>query len=129
MGHGSSVGYAEIIDEDDLRKLCPETYNIFESLLKEIGDDVTYSDYAMDVEMDANLHIEIDGFTTFADFFFDGLIFDWIVQSHISKSLAQVENTRQSVSSCLNQLSSLLKINQSRDVAIMKERLTLIERA
>ena len=82
-----------------------------------------------DVEMDAKLHIEIDGFTTFADFFFDGLIFDWIVQSHISKSLAQVENTRRSVSACLNQLSSLLKKNQSRDVAIMKERRALIERA
>ncbi len=36
----------------------------------------------------------IDGFETFADFFLDGLIFDWIVQSKIDRSL---ENTRQMI--------------------------------
>ncbi|MEW6522385.1 MAG: hypothetical protein AB1445_02245 [Bacillota bacterium] len=35
--------------------------------------------------------MEMAGFERFADFFFDGLIFDWIVQSKITRSLARTQ--------------------------------------
>ncbi|MEM6691928.1 MAG: hypothetical protein AAF664_21035 [Planctomycetota bacterium] len=36
--------------------------------------------------------IEIDGFTHFADYFFDGLVVDWIVQSKIEKAKTECSN-------------------------------------
>jgi len=36
--------------------------------------------------------LEIGDFLTFADYFFDGLIADWLVQSKIQDAKAQVEN-------------------------------------
>ena len=82
-----------------------------------------------DVNMETDIQIEIGRFTTFADFFFDGLIFDWVVQSQISKSLSQVEQTRRAVSACLSQLSSNHERNKARDLAIVHERRMLIEAA
>lgn len=43
-----------------------------------------------DVEAIQNLQIDIGGFLTFADFFFDGLIADWLVQSKIQNARKQV---------------------------------------
>lgn len=42
-----------------------------------------------DVQRDANIIIDIGGFEIFADYFFDNLIMDWIVQSKIANSLEQ----------------------------------------
>lgn len=38
----------------------------------------------------ADLRIDIGGFLTFADFFFDGLVADWLVQSKIQNARRQV---------------------------------------
>ncbi|WP_439879821.1 hypothetical protein ACSX1A_11630 [Pontibacter sp. MBLB2868] len=40
-----------------------------------------------DVNMNEKLSIHLDSFETFSDYFFDNLIFDWIVQAKIEKSL------------------------------------------
>jgi hypothetical protein len=82
-----------------------------------------------DVEMETNIEIEIGKFATFADYFFDGLIFDWVVQSQISKSLSQVEQTRRAVSSCLTQLRLKLEKTQAREIAIARERCVIVEKA
>ncbi len=82
-----------------------------------------------DVDVKTNLEIEIGRFTTFADFFFDGLMFDWIVQSQISKSLSTVEQTQRAVSDCLNQLSLRQEKNKARDIAIVHDRRNVINRA
>ncbi|HHW26672.1 MAG TPA: hypothetical protein GXX23_04930 [Firmicutes bacterium] len=49
-------------------------------------------------------NIEIGGFARFADYFFDGLLVDWMVQSKINES---AERTRQQVSNVEAVLSSL----------------------
>ncbi|MDY5619405.1 MULTISPECIES: hypothetical protein [Faecalicatena] len=44
-----------------------------------------------DVDLPYNFTIQIDDFLTFADFFFDGLIADWLVQSKIKEAKEEVE--------------------------------------
>lgn len=46
-----------------------------------------------DVDLRRAPDIDVGGFLTFADYFFDGLISDWIVQSRIRDSEAHVERT------------------------------------
>jgi len=64
----------------------------------------------MDVGSFQHLNIDIGSFATFADFFFDGLIADWIVQSRISQSrenalrvLKQVENVKRRLERALDE--------------------------
>ncbi|SFQ00289.1 hypothetical protein [Caldicoprobacter faecalis] len=64
----------------------------------------------MDVGSFQHLNIDIGSFATFADFFFDGLIADWVVQSRISESresamrvLRQVENVKQRLERALDE--------------------------
>ena len=54
----------------------------------------------------ANMDIQIDSFSTFADYFFDNLIFDWVVQSKINRSLEGCERTYSQVSRILSQLKN-----------------------
>lgn len=44
-----------------------------------------------EIEVPEGVEIEIGSFLTFADFFFDGLIADWMVQSRINEAKQQVE--------------------------------------
>lgn len=44
----------------------------------------------MDVNQAVNINIDIGDFLTFADFFFDGLVADWLVQSRIRKAQDQI---------------------------------------
>ena len=44
-----------------------------------------------DVQQRIDADLNIGDFLTFADYFFDGLIADWLVQSKISNARAQVE--------------------------------------
>lgn len=46
----------------------------------------------VDVNEALNIDIEISDFLTFADFFFDGLVADWLVQSKIRKAEKQVSD-------------------------------------
>jgi hypothetical protein len=55
-------------------------------------------------DADQRLHLSLDvgGFSKFADFFFDGLIADWIVQSKIRAALEACSSTIANVSSAVN---------------------------
>lgn len=44
-----------------------------------------------DVNLSLNLRMEVGGFLSFADFFFDGLVADYLVQSKIASAREQVE--------------------------------------
>lgn len=46
----------------------------------------------MDVNQAVNINIDISDFLTFADFFFDGLVADWLVQSRIRKAQKQIKD-------------------------------------
>lgn len=62
-----------------------------------------------DVLVDADLQISIDGFTRFADFFFDGLFADWAVMDRIHQARSQVRRTRDQISSVLTRLDALIR--------------------
>lgn len=51
-----------------------------------------------------DLKVETGSLLTFADYFFDGLIVDWLVQNKIVNSLNEISNQIRSVNSILNQL-------------------------
>lgn len=69
-----------------------------------------------DVQIDADLQISIDGFTRFADFFFDGLFADWTVMDRIDQARSQVRRTRDQISSVLSRLEELIR-NTDAEVA------------
>ncbi len=60
---------------------------------------------------------QIGGFATFADFFFDGFIADWIVQGKIRDSLGSVQSQRAEV----ERLISKLKKDQSEQERLIDE--------
>lgn len=57
-------------------------------------------------DADQRLHVSLDdigGFSKFADFFFDGLIADWIVQSKVQEASGACESALRKVSSALTE--------------------------
>jgi len=52
------------------------------------------------------LGVQLDSFSTFADYFFDNLIFDWVVQSKINRSMENCEHMYRQVSTIITQLKS-----------------------
>lgn len=61
-----------------------------------------------DIQIDSDLHIDIGGFAKFADFFFDGLIADWYMQTKIHDSQNNVENVERQVEDVLDKLGKML---------------------
>ncbi|MCM1188448.1 MAG: hypothetical protein NC541_04015 [bacterium] len=57
-----------------------------------------------DVDNVSEFHIETGDFLTFADYFFDGLIADWLVQSRINDAKKQVDNAIRRVTYIMDQL-------------------------
>lgn len=59
-----------------------------------------------DVNMSSTLNINTMDFLTFADFFFDGLVADWLMQDRINDARRQVDNAIRNVETVLNQLEN-----------------------
>lgn len=62
-----------------------------------------------DVRILNNIDIEIDEFSKFADFFFDGIFADWNMQSKILRSQENVRDTRNQVKEVISKLESMEK--------------------
>lgn len=60
-----------------------------------------------DVKICDELKICTDGFTKFADFFFDGLIADWYMQTKISESKESVSRVKNKVQEILTRLKTM----------------------
>ncbi len=60
-----------------------------------------------DIQISADLQVNIDGFLRFADYFFDGLFADWAVGDRISQSQSSVQRTKDQISQMLNKLSDM----------------------
>jgi len=54
-----------------------------------------------DVEIPMDLHVEVEGFLKFADFFFDGIVADYFVQS-------KIENAKKQLNDAVYQVESIL---------------------
>ena len=57
-----------------------------------------------DVQLHYDLKMEISSFLTFADFFFDGLIADYLMQTKIADARDEVENAIDQVQQVLTEL-------------------------
>ncbi|MBQ8238417.1 MAG: hypothetical protein IJZ39_09760 [Oscillospiraceae bacterium] len=57
-----------------------------------------------DVSIDADLQISVEGFTCFADFFFDGLFADWAVMDRIGQTRSRLRRTSDLISRVIRQL-------------------------
>lgn len=60
-----------------------------------------------DIQISANMQVNIDGFLRFADYFFDGLFADWAVGDRISQSQSSVQSTKNQINQMLDRLSNL----------------------
>lgn len=63
-----------------------------------------------DVQVSFNLGIEISGFLSFADFFFDGLVADYLVQSKIAEARGQVDDAIRHITWILDDLKSRMTV-------------------
>lgn len=61
-----------------------------------------------DVRAHVNLNIDIGGFLSFADFFFDGFLADYLVQTKIADARRQVDEAIYRVDSLLTDLRKLV---------------------
>ena len=82
-----------------------------------------------DVGRDLAAKIEIGDFSRFADYFFDGLIMDWCVQSKISKALSEAEYVRRAVGPVIDQLRRENERCRTLASELQTQRGELIERA
>ena len=60
-----------------------------------------------DVNMACDLHIDTGAFLSFADYFFDGFVVDWMVQDRINTAKRQVEEAIRRTESIVNQLQRM----------------------
>ena len=60
-----------------------------------------------DINIQADMQVNIDGFLRFADYFFDGLFADWAVGDKISESQSSVQRVKSQIQSALNKLHSM----------------------
>ncbi len=79
-----------------------------------------------DVNTTMTIEINISDTLKFADYFFDGFISDFMVQSRINRSLDQVRNAISSVSSQLNQLHNQLDESNRRVSTLMENKKDLL---
>lgn len=70
-----------------------------------------------DVSIQADMQVNIDGFTRFADYFFDGLLADWTVKDKITRSLQQVSQTRSQIVTIINQLEKMQTATEQKNRA------------
>ena len=68
------------------------------------SDLMRFRNELYDVNIPMNLRMDVGGFLSFADFFFDGFVADYLVQSKISDAKAQVSNAIAYVEQTLNRL-------------------------
>ncbi|RPJ27195.1 MAG: hypothetical protein EHM33_08835 [Chloroflexi bacterium] len=80
-----------------------------------------------DVRKSVDIQIDIGELASFADFFFDGLIVDWIVQSKIEDSLTQSQKAKSMIIRAVNELESLKMITESKRADLQEKRALLIE--
>ena len=67
-------------------------------------DLLVFQKELQDVQETIDLKVDVDGFLTFADFFFDGIIMDYVVQSKIAEARRQIEQAIPLVEGLVNDL-------------------------
>lgn len=79
----------------------------------------------VDVNLSADIKVEIDGFTRFIDFAFDNIFTDFEVGGRIAESISQVEETIGKIESVMDELEEM-KINNNEKIQKINEALEKI---
>ena len=79
---------------DEARKYAEESQRMLRRFKRETSDIV----------MITGAELAVVSFEKFADHFFDGLIYDWVVQSNIGKSLDYIKNSKNQTDKALSKL-------------------------
>jgi len=80
-----------------------------------------------DVQKNIQLRIDVSRLDTFADFFFEGLITDWIVQSKIVNSLEQAREAKKLIENAVAEIQARKRAADSQAGALQEKRIHLIE--
>ncbi len=80
-----------------------------------------------DIEGEADIQVNIPGLLKFADFFFDGLIADWMVQGRIEESLDQTKTHHRQIKAILSNLEGQVTQKRREIEEIKNEKKNLIE--
>ena len=78
-----------------------------------------------DIQIAADMQVNIDGFLRFADYFFDGLFADWAVGNQISQSHSSVSQTKSQISRALDKLNEMEKA-ADQGIARLKDQLDVL---
>ena len=97
FGGGMFTTFVKRTRMNDAEKLVQQA----RSDLKRFGKELA------DVETIANFHVEKGNFLTFADYFLDSFLMEWLVQSKIRDAQRQVDDAVEKVETIIQQLESL----------------------
>ncbi|MEE0418630.1 MAG: hypothetical protein UDG86_01120 [Lachnospiraceae bacterium] len=90
----SMVKHSKLNNAQEEMEMARENLRIFQRELR-------------DIRVPIDFRIDIGSFLTFADYFFDGLVADWMVQSKINDAYGQVEEAIEQVSMILEDLDQM----------------------
>lgn len=98
VGGGFLSNMAKHSAIDDANKAAHDFKYVLKNFEKELSDVSEFS----------QVEVDISGFTTFADFFFDGFFVDFFVQSKINDSISNVDNVYSKINGIILNLKSNL---------------------
>lgn len=93
-----------------------DAVNVLQSKLRSFKTEL------VDVNMEANVQISVEGFLSFADFFFDGFFMDYAVMDHIEKAIAEVRVTKEQIKGVMDTLRMMQKQREA-EVHRLRERI------
>ena len=79
-----------------------------------------------DVEVHADIQVQIEEFLKFADYFFDGLFADWTVMDKIDESISEVDHTKSEILAVIGKLELKLENVEHRLQHLLEEREQLV---
>lgn len=94
LGGGFFVSLIKHSKMDEVSRLMEQARYDLKKFQKELRD----------VTVNTNLSLNCGAFLTFADFFWDGVVADWLVQSKINEARSQVEQAIAQVEQILSNL-------------------------
>lgn len=117
LGGGLIATMAKHSRIDDARQAASEAQDLLSRFHNELAD----------VQVCAQIRIDIGGLETFCDFFFDGLIVDWVVQSQIQDAQESVAEPQRQLAAAMEQLDRMESQTTAELARTESELRTLIE--
>jgi len=117
LGGGFISNVAKHSAIDEANEISHEVQHLLKAFQKELSDVNKFTD----------IRVNISGFATFADFFFDGFFVDWFVQSKINNSIDNVDNVINKVEGIVGNLDGHLNSLNSELINLEAEAKNILE--